>query len=1061
MASSEGDASRNGGPAPHADFSRTAPVTARVPLKAATRTTGMYASRRTEAASTAAAVPASSSSPSPPPLAASVNETATGAASWAAPSGIPLERYRVKLEECAELHRQLSEQAQARETLEQRLAACRDEAAQLRQAVHRLESVVQLRNEELVLLRSDRRRHGGSGSGAPVADAAGAELRLSPTPSLAAAYGRRGHESAAPVAAATAAALASPSAAAADQAVMLEYVSASCYLGCPTHPQLIECFFAATSGQALVATEPPLTFAQSSVLHRLLAHTNRARDNTAAPVPEPFAFRTWAARHLRTLSVSFEDAYAGADVLADVVLHSLPALTHLEVRGVNSDAALTKLTDALMGATQVQALSLPELAVGDEGLQALWRLMRTRGDVVGLELATLDLSACQVKDALTLTQLYAPSAEVLLLPPTERLTDSVLADLLQRCPRLHTLDVSGCVRLTDACVPHFDSAAPQLRVLALEHCPHIHRVVLDHVEVLLSSLAHVHALSSRSLRVLPLPVQQRAVLTSMVVPQLTQLALHGLLVDGEVLRRLDGREGMPALPEAGDGRDGAVTTMVQLMGLTFSECTFADDAVLGRLLAAQSTLQQLRLYHCKGLSGACWTTALQGDGASLAAMHTLELVNLRTLSDAALVALVQACPALEHLNLHGAGWTQLTDISIRQLDRLAELRVLNLLALNPDLVTAPVVTAVARRLPQLHRLYHETAITSASCGSDASSDTAGSGNGSAEPAHAASCVPRTVVVERSDAEGRWRAALRDYPLRLLRLQHHSALTLWTDHRAGAPPSQHQQPPADAPFTPSHEGGAEGDDGRRVETGERGTPARGAALSVAYGEDPTGGSGVGGGSAASTVEPSKLFPAMAARTMAASAATAMRLPPMAGSGGTGGSRPVSSLPLPQPPLPPYRSNHHPAGAGADAGPGESGGTVIASASAGTDGRGDGASPSLASPTRTTAATFSVAHPPAPPFPGDVPSSGSSSDEDEPPAAESLGYTARRPLVQCANAAAAVGGPSYQRGVPRRSAGGVSRGSTRPSVTAAVAAAAAAAQARAAEEAPEPSVGPWEE
>ncbi|XQJ25072.1 leucine-rich repeat protein, putative [Leishmania guyanensis] len=940
---------------------------------------------------------------------------AAAAVAAALPSGIPLDRYQAKLEECAELHRQVEKLTHTNEAVEQRLASCQAEAVQLRQAVHRLESVLQLQNEELLLLRDDRRQRGsggGSREGAPaqmrmILPAAGAAA-----PSLARAYGRVGQGTSHSMVTATAA----------DQAVILEYISASCYLGCPTHPQLIQCFFAATSGEALVATEPPLTYAQVSVLHRLLERQPSGSGAVAASTALKLsAFRAWASVHLRTLSVRFENECAGMSTLSDALLHSLPSLAHLEVWCVGNDAVLTKLTNALMGATQVRALSLPELAVGDEGLQALWCLLRTRDlmhapyiiaeptdtsgtDSLALNLCTLDLSACDVKDTLTLTQLYCPSAEVLLLPPTDRLTDSLLVEVLQRCPRLHTLDLSGCVRLTDACVDFLNSTAPQVRVLALEHCPHVHRLRLDHVEVLFSSLAHVHVLTSRSLRVLPLPVQQRAILLSLVAPRLSQVSLHGMLLDKEALRRFNGRT----------EEVGGCEERLRLASVTFSECTFASDDVFTRFLVSQTAVQKLCLYHCKGLSSACWTVSARSGLPTFMSLHTLELVNLRTLTDAALCKLIQACPALQQLNLHGAGWSHLTDISIRQLDQLAELRVLNLLALNPDLVTAPVVTAVARRLPQLQRLYHETAITSVrhselmeSGDTDASHRVGGVDITSAS-------VPASVMVERSDAEVRWRAALRDYPLRLLRLQHHSALAMWTDLARVISPCTSRVSVAEAASEAV------------LTTTAASIEPDGSAIEVAE---------------AAAAEPSKLFPEMVTRTMAAaiaaSAASKTTLPPLTASAPPQqvphwSSRTVDSLHHEAAPPPSVRSFEEVVPAHVDAG-----------------------EFSQASPTQQQQQLDS---------PSSCSSSGSSvctQNSMQEDSHEEAGRSVKRSLLQCANAAASACVQSHQRRSVRTSPS--TSGTSRPSVTAAVAAAAAAVapHADSLEDVAEVSMGPWEE
>ncbi|KAG5485489.1 hypothetical protein LSCM1_07574 [Leishmania martiniquensis] len=965
--------------------------------------------------------------PTPPPARAPPAVVTAAVAATPSPS-TALGRYRAKLEECAELHHKVEELTRTNEVMEQRLASCQAEGVQLRQALHRLECVLQLRNEELVLLREDRCQRGGGGGGG---DGELTQMRMiqpatmAPAQSLAIGHGRVGQEIA----------QTAEGAAAADQAVIMEYVSASCYLGCPTHPQLIQRLFAAASGEALIATEPPLTYEQSSVLHRLLARPPSGGEALTTAVPPPLsAFHAWASKRLRTFSVRFEDAYAGVSILSDALLHSLPSLTQLEVWCVGSDAALVKLTDSLMGATQVHALSLPELAAGDEGLQALWRLLRMRSamvascttaepaaapcpDSLALELCTLDLSACHVEDTLTLTQLYCPSAEVLLLPPTERLTDSLLSEVLQRCPRLHTLDVSGCVRLTDACVDFFN-AAPQLRVLALEHCPHVHRLQLSHVEVLLSSLAHVHTLTSRSLRVLPLPVQQRAVFTSLTAPHLSQICLHGLSLDEEVLRRLNGRTG------EGDGCDEGV----RLTSVAFSECTFASDDVLIGLLASQKNLQQLRLYHCRGLSDACWTAAGKRGLPVFTALHTLELINLRTLTDAALRALIHACPSLQHLNLHGAGWSDLTDASIRQLDQLAGLRVLNLLALNPNLVTASVVTALVRRLPRLQRLYHETASTAVGHSESVESDSRGTLSRLDAGDLAPASVPAPVMVERSDAEARWQAALRDYPVRLLRLQHHSALVLWTDRARTAASSASRERIAEA-------------------TCPSGLPRRGG-----VGHDGSSTELAG----AVAAEPSKLFPAMVTRTMAAAMAASVAwtttLPPLTASAASRKMMPVEAS-LDHVAGAPHESAHLFASPRRDAAPLSSVRPFESVEPVGVDADECG-QVSLAPEQQKQQQLHS---------PSSCSSSSSGSSACSEPLTqesshEGVGRSIKRSLLQCANAATAAAAQTSQRRPIRLAMG--ANCTARPSATAA-AAVAVTSQACTAETVEEAPMGPWEE
>lgn len=711
------------------------------------------------------------------------------------PVGISTARYLSKLEECAALHEKLSAVSAQLRSADHRYENQKKEEALLRHTVEQLQDVLVMRTAELShaydhIRELQRHTGGGCGSstGSAVQDSLGwygssrpsvTERFSTATPAVSFSLSpplpplreapRRLTATTGASATAAAASTSAPSKitgpySTASPQVLLDYVCASCHYGCPTHPQLVEGLYHAAP--ALVATKPPLTYPQWTVLHRLIVQ------DTAS------SFGQWARHNVQLLSVRFEDTNNGLSVI-DEVLHRLTSLRELELHAIDSNVAMQRLADAISTTLHITTLSLPELSVEDDGLEALWCLMRRRHSGTGSAAAeeteesvyppeqhlstatppkrlcihTLDLNRCRISSQLTVSRLYAPGVEVLLLPPTDSVTDSSLITVLQHCTQMHTLDISGCVRLTKAVIRIMDTHE-HLRVLCMEHCPHIRTVELNRVEVLLSSLVHVTRITMPQLRALPLPLKNRSLMRHIYAPRLEHVVLEGMILDGEVMAPLLVRSttaGSPLPP--------------QLTSVIFSDCIFPvtdGPHALSLFFASQTHLRDLRLYRCKGIPEDVFSTLC---GSSLV---RLDVVDAGTLTDRSIGAIVTVAPALQHLVLHGAGCSGLTDVGVRRLTMLTELRSLNLLGLDQTAITGVVVAATACCLPHLQLLQHETAVVS---------------NGRVS---ANGVVP--LRVEREDTELRWRTALQTYPVQMLRLQQHSALSLWGESTTPSSPA---------------------------------------------------------------------------------------------------------------------------------------------------------------------------------------------------------------------------------------------------------------------------------
>lgn len=782
---------------------------------------GPPSSRSSHSASVfVAAAPVAATATMVPPLFPSPADKA------AATPGIPVARHMAKLEECAKLHRDLHDAHESFRILQQHSEGQQREYEYVLREAQRAQDVLAVVSGEMhghqervrslerenLQLRSELQalRQGkavfaarsmtmGGGNRVCMAAATHHPVMDAVFPGMPTATGY--------TLGSTVGASPDEEATAFARRLMTEYAVASFQSSCEPSISILHSLY--RNDGRLIAAENAIVDAQLVVLQKLLE--------------EPTSlWRGWAATQLNTLSIRFAYQESGIALLSGM-LPALPSLRALEIFGINTTTAVRRLCEVLLSSS-ILTLSLPELRVGDEALELLWRLLSQRqslglvgeADVAtelsrcgtatltvkekdqkstedALRMHTLDLGCCEVLDTMTLRHLCCPGLQVLLLPGCEVMTDTVVHAILRACPTLYTLDISGCTTLTTACTAFFNQLAPQLAVLRVENCPGIRSLHLEYVEVLFSSLANVTALCMPSLKRLPVPISNRSVLMhAFEAPQLEELTCRSMMIDSAVLcpalmvhvpsgrpyqciapvsveelvadeeERSVAVESTAVTSDSADASLPPIAAPPQLLFLAFENCAFEDaPATLGPLLRQQRSLQKLSLHNCQGVRD----EVLCGLPPSLLA---LDLGHTASLTDAGVAEVVLHTPHLKQLSLKGAG-AALTNNGIHKLRGLSELQELNLLQLDSFRVTPAAVSAVAASLPQLTMVRHETAVVVS--------------GGASAPGRGGSSL---LQVARSDDETDWLAEMAACPRDLLRLRHTAALTLWKERTLPKP-----------------------------------------------------------------------------------------------------------------------------------------------------------------------------------------------------------------------------------------------------------------------------------
>ncbi|SCU68514.1 leucine-rich repeat protein (LRRP), putative [Trypanosoma equiperdum] len=783
------------------------------------------------------------------------------------PSGIPVERYRQKLEECASLHHQLQEMVSAHCVTQEQLCGVRAECDCLKNEIVRLrdllatttselgiqqQHVVELERENLKLreelrekqvegMTSQRKMNYilSNSTVSPQGGGVATYTRYSPRPSPATVV--------LPV---TPTLMVQPGLTGAKNVLdAVELYVRECFrTNVLPHVELIHSLY---DGGRLAAVDPPLTHAQLKALQRVLADVKWEVEVSGIPVEtyvsrkprlqgrsqrlkDPdVSYPLWFNK-LETLTFRSESWRTCLGLIVEIV-RSLKSARYLELFGISDASTMQQLAETLIMEQHVEALSLPEVELDDEGLITLFTLITRRdhlgspntnwetcdnenqalqesGPAAASEAAPndaqtenkesaspeagaaltpvgkssptktlwfgvrcLDLSRCKVTDPTNVFSLFrCPVLEVLVLPPSNQLGDVHLRGILEGCPHLHTIDISGNTALTTACVKYIGRHST-IKVLRLENCPGIDQLDLPNVEVLFSSLSYVIKLHAPELRRLPVPVVHSRVLFNFKAPRLREITLKGIVVDRGTLDSLKETAGEDSACEPklarsvlsscdksaySDGQKQSTAATMQLLCAGFIDCTFTAESEVREFTKKQKALLRFSLHGCKGVVDANLTRLP-------ATLMDLDVSDAARLTNRGLEIIATTLPQLIRLNLKNAG-PQISNEGIRLLRGLVNLEVLNLLRLPQ--ILPEVVSAVANDLPWLRKLYHETAVVGP------------------RSVVAATSAPVHLDVLREDDEDTTRNAVGECAKELLQLRNETALAFWMDAQLPKPTS---------------------------------------------------------------------------------------------------------------------------------------------------------------------------------------------------------------------------------------------------------------------------------
>nr|CCC95812.1 unnamed protein product [Trypanosoma congolense IL3000] len=783
--------------------------------------------------------------------------------------GIPLERYRAKLEECAALHAKLDEMATAQSVTQEQLYAARGECDALRNEILRLRDmlatatgelsihqrqVLHLERENLVL-RTESRKQQMEGA------TAGDQTDLSTQSIQAPSYGSHMQTIASGPAwtptppqqhgisgnLRSSRRLTRMSTSNAPDAVEL-YVKECFRSNVIPHMELLQSLY---EGRQLAGVEPPLTYVQLKALQKVIMDSKWVSGEPVQPTGTRPSGRLCGQRcnrlgdtasngmrwfeKLDTMTFRCENWRSSITLVVELI-RSLPHTRNVELFNISDESVMRQLAETLAMEHHVDVLSLPELALNDEGLVTLFTLILRRdqlatsnatgkkqeqstgipvvdpgvvpvtrnimGDSMLSQMKTaaadgdgvppptlkrggasngsmfgmycLDLGRCILSNPTYVFKSFrCPALEVLVLPSSREMRDIHVRNILEACPRLHTLDISGNTALSTACVKYI-AEHRSLKVLRMENCPGIGCLDITNVEVLFASLLYVISLHAPGLRRLPVPISHSRVLFDFKAPNLREITLKGIIVDAGTLSPFtkSTNEGVdsPTLnlsSMSGCERAGSLDhvrqsseAIIQLLSAGFISCTFADDRELKQFVRRQQQLLRLSLHNCKGVKDSHLShlppTLLE-----------LDLGNVAQLNNKSLDIISNNLPQLIKLNLKNAG-PQISNAGVRSLHGLVHLEVLNLLLLPQ--VETDVVSGLASELTRLRKLYHETAIV-----------------GPRDLATAASTAVNTIVC-RVDEEDSTKSAVEKCGKELLQLRDETSLSLWMEAQLPRPQS---------------------------------------------------------------------------------------------------------------------------------------------------------------------------------------------------------------------------------------------------------------------------------
>ncbi|RNF09355.1 putative leucine-rich repeat protein [Trypanosoma rangeli] len=535
------------------------------------------------------------------------------------PSGVSVQRYRAKLEECAELHRHIQDVSTELTVTQDHLHSVKMETNSFVSEIQRLKDVLfvttaelqstQQRVDELqrenARMTVELRAHQTLGTDTARRTGVSAALKaIRGTSTDSAVHANMGvhhlTHSAVRLRTDNGTPLSQRQTASSDALntanALASYVRECFRTGVVPHMELLHSLY---DGDRLMAVDPPISHAQLSALKRVLIDATGLESISGKEGPSQLQMcrlgslalsstPSWV-HQVKLLSFRCENWQASVSTLL-YMIRSLKSVQDLEIFSLCDVDVMRQLTGALLMAPHVEALSLPELSLTDEGLAVLFAFLirheqlATKPPIIkqpkvssssmpeptapqrGVEagfsiprasaeaeaaagqpacserplgihiaLPCLDLSRCTIEHPTALFRTFrGTSVEVLVLTGCTALRDVHVRDIMAACPQLHTLDLSNSEGLTTACIKYI-SQHERLKVLRLENCPGIKQLELANLEVLFSSLAHVTRLWAPGLRRLPTPLTHSCVLFDFYAPNLVEVTLKGVVVDAGTL----------------------------------------------------------------------------------------------------------------------------------------------------------------------------------------------------------------------------------------------------------------------------------------------------------------------------------------------------------------------------------------------------------------------------------------------------------------------------------------------------------------------------------------------
>lgn len=459
------------------------------------------------------------------------------------PVGIPMSRYRTKVEECAELYNRLHEASMELHTTREHMVNTNVEYGKLVDEIDRLRDMLNMMTTELqamqqrakglerenTQLRSELRskqaaavgvnrrtdvsfafpttaaygggvpiRKGGDGPGTLVSPSmaesktslrltsSAAAIRLGNKPLL---ENRQVH---------------AESATATDG--LAAYVRECFRTNVVPHMELLRSLY---NGGCLMAVDPPITHAQLSALKRVLVEVGEftsLSDNNYRLSPcsnslystSPSQSAPWIQR-IGLISLCSDNWHTCIGIVL-YMIRSLQSVRHLELFSINDAKIMQQLTEALLMASHVEELSLPGLCLTDEGLDVLFSFMKRHELMTGAKINNRVKTVSLLEEKMTCeSNRTSPNAAIttnaiIHQSDSPRIHSAGVRSSLDADPNntpesmVHTLDLSLCT-ISHPTTLFRSFSGPMLEVLILTGCAGLRDV---HVRGILEVCPRLH-----------------------------------------------------------------------------------------------------------------------------------------------------------------------------------------------------------------------------------------------------------------------------------------------------------------------------------------------------------------------------------------------------------------------------------------------------------------------------------------------------------------------------------------------------------------------------------------